>query len=191
MKTFKWEVSEGNFSYPSQIYGSKHYSLSQVWDNFTKSLHDYQVRSRISKYPMKNSHYENFWLDTSEYRCCRPEVFCRKSVLKNFAKFKGELLCQSLLFEKVAGLRPYFFIKNGTPAQVFSCEFCKTSKNTFFTEHLWWLLLWTDLGLTLIMVTFWRCLATLFWTVAFLLNPFLPMILAFSYKSFIICKTAS
>ena len=112
MKTFKWEVSEGNFSYPSQIYGSKHYSLSQVWNNFTKSLHDYQVRSRISKYPMKNSHYENFWLDTSEYRCCRPEVFCRKSVLKNFAKFKGELLCQSLFFEKVAGLRPYFFFRH-------------------------------------------------------------------------------
>ena len=27
-------------------------------------------------------------------------------------------------------------------AQVFSCEFCEISKNTFFTEHLWWLLLW-------------------------------------------------
>ena len=22
-------------------------------------------------------------------------------------------------------------------AQVFSCEFCEVSKNTFFTEHLW------------------------------------------------------
>ena len=22
----------------------------------------------------------------------------------------------------------------------FSCEFCEISKNTFFTEHLWWLL---------------------------------------------------
>ena len=22
-------------------------------------------------------------------------------------------------------------------AQVFSCEFCETFKNTFFTEHLW------------------------------------------------------
>ena len=22
-------------------------------------------------------------------------------------------------------------------AQVFSCEFCKISQNTFFTEHLW------------------------------------------------------
>ena len=25
--------------------------------------------------------------------------------------------------------------------QVFSCEFCEISKSTFFTEHLWWLLL--------------------------------------------------
>ena len=28
-------------------------------------------------------------------------------------------------------------IKKETLAQVFSCEFCETSKNTFFTEHLW------------------------------------------------------
>ena len=29
------------------------------------------------------------------------------------------------------------FIKKETLAQVFSCEFCQISKNTFFTEHLW------------------------------------------------------
>ena len=29
------------------------------------------------------------------------------------------------------------FIKKETPVQVFSCEFCEISKNTFFTEHLW------------------------------------------------------
>ena len=33
-------------------------------------------------------------------------------------------------------------IKKETLAQVFSCEFCEISKNTFFTEHLLWLLLW-------------------------------------------------
>ena len=27
--------------------------------------------------------------------------------------------------------------KKETPAQVFSCEFCEISRNTFFTEHLW------------------------------------------------------
>ena len=29
------------------------------------------------------------------------------------------------------------FVKKETVAQVFSCEFCEISKNTFFTEHLW------------------------------------------------------
>ena len=29
------------------------------------------------------------------------------------------------------------FIKKETLAQVFSCQFCEISKNTFFTEHLW------------------------------------------------------
>ena len=29
------------------------------------------------------------------------------------------------------------FIKKETLAQVFSCEFCEISKNTFFTERLW------------------------------------------------------
>ena len=29
------------------------------------------------------------------------------------------------------------FIKKGTLTQVFSCEFCEISKNTFFTEHIW------------------------------------------------------
>ena len=29
------------------------------------------------------------------------------------------------------------FIKKGTLAQVFACEFCEISKSTFFTEYLW------------------------------------------------------
>ena len=32
------------------------------------------------------------------------------------------------------------FIKKETLAQVFSCEFCEIFKNTFFIEHLRWLL---------------------------------------------------
>ena len=34
------------------------------------------------------------------------------------------------------------FIKKETLAQVFSCKFCEISKNTFFIEHLWWMLLY-------------------------------------------------
>ena len=73
-------------------------------------------------------------------RSSYPEVFCKKSVLRNFAKFTGKQLCKSLFFNKIVGLR-HNFIKKETLAQVFSYEFCEISKNTVFTEHLWWLLL--------------------------------------------------
>ena len=36
-------------------------------------------------------------------RSRRPEVFCKNGVLRNFAKFTGKHLCQSLFFNKVAG----------------------------------------------------------------------------------------
>ena len=48
----------------------------------------------------------------------RPELFCKKGILKNFAKFTGKHLCQSPFFNKQ--------------------EFLRTS---FSIEHLWWLLL--------------------------------------------------
>ena len=41
-------------------------------------------------------------------RSSRPEVFCKKSVLRNLAKFTGKHLCQSLFLNKVAGRRPVF-----------------------------------------------------------------------------------
>ena len=45
------------------------------------------------------------------FKNSRPEVFCKKGVLRNFAKFTGKQLCQSLLFNKVAGLRPATLLK--------------------------------------------------------------------------------
>ena len=54
------------------------------------------------------------------YRSSRQEVFYKKSVLRNFAKFTGKHLCQSL-----------FLIKLQADRQVFSCDFCEISKNTF------------------------------------------------------------
>ena len=38
-------------------------------------------------------------------------MFCLKDILKNFAKFTGKHLCQSLFLNKVAGLRPQNFAK--------------------------------------------------------------------------------
>ena len=54
-------------------------------------------------------------------RSSRPDVFCKKGILRNFAKFTGKHLCQNL-----------FFIKKESLAQEFSCEFCEISKNTYF-----------------------------------------------------------
>ena len=53
-----------------------------------------------------------------------PELFYKKGVLRNFAKFTGKHLeaCK--------------FIKKETPAQVFSCQFFEIFKNTFFTNFL-------------------------------------------------------
>ena len=59
----------------------------------------------------------------------------KKGVLRNFAKFTGKHLCQSLFFNKFAVLCNV--TKKETLVQVFSCEFCEISKNAFFTERLW------------------------------------------------------
>ena len=44
------------------------------------------------------------------FRSSRLEVFSRKGVLRNFAKFTGKHLCQSLFFNKVAGLE-FFLVR--------------------------------------------------------------------------------
>ena len=69
-------------------------------------------------------------------RSCDRSCSMKKSVLRNFAEFTRKHLCHSLFLNKVAGLACNF-IKKETLAQVFSCEFCEISKNTFFTEQLW------------------------------------------------------
>ena len=47
-----------------------------------------------------------------------------------------------------------FFIKKETLAQVFSCEFCEISKNTFFTEHVWTTaFLWTLVHMSLLCIS--------------------------------------
>ena len=50
--------------------------------------------------------------------------------------FSSLLLTNNSFFLKKDALARNF-IKKETLAQVFSCEFCEISKNTFFTELLW------------------------------------------------------
>ena len=79
------------------------------------------LNNKEQKQTQKALIYFNIILFISFNRSSHPEVFCQKCVLKNFAKFTGKHLCQSLCFNKVAGLRrPVNF-----------CQFCEISKNTF------------------------------------------------------------
>ena len=64
------------------------------------------------------------------FKNSRPEVFCKKGVLRNFAKFTGKQLCQSLFLNKAYRPQACNFIKKETLAPVFSCEFCEISKST-------------------------------------------------------------
>ena len=58
-----------------------------------------------------------------------------------FAKFTGKHLCQSLFFNKVAGLRPATLFKKRLWHRCFPVNFAKFLKTPFLTEHLLWLLL--------------------------------------------------
>ena len=69
-----------------------------------------------------------------------PVVFCKKGVFRDFAKFTGKHLCQSVFFNKV-GLRPATLLKKRLWHRCFPVNFEKFLRTPFLTEHLWWLLL--------------------------------------------------
>ena len=71
---------------------------------FTLVFYNYTFSKQISS---NETSLENFKIDSINDRSDRPEVFCKKDVLKNLAKFTGKYLCQSLFFTKVAGLQLY------------------------------------------------------------------------------------
>ena len=61
-------------------------------------------------------------------------MFCEKGVLRNFAKFTGKHLCQSLFFDKVAGGKSTFFYR--TPPVAASELDLDKEKATFYkTEY--------------------------------------------------------
>ena len=66
----------------------------------------FRIKKQV-KFALMCSLREIHWKNGSS----RPEVFCKKIVLRNFAKFTGKHLCQGLFFNKVAW----------TLVQVFSC----------------------------------------------------------------------
>ena len=71
------------------------------------------------------------------YRNSHLELFRQKGAFKNFAKFTGKQLRQSLFLINLLSLKVTLLKKrdSGTGVALWIL------KNTFFIEHLWWLLL--------------------------------------------------
>ena len=63
-------------------------------------------------------------------RSSRSELFYQKGVVKNFAKFAGKHLYQSLFVNKVAGMRPANLVKK-LWTRSFPVNFAKFSRTPF------------------------------------------------------------
>ena len=60
------------------------------------------------------------------------KVSFKRGVRKDFVKCRGKYLCQSLFFNKSAGIRPSNLLKKETVAKVFSMNFAKLLGMIFF-----------------------------------------------------------
>ena len=76
-------------------------------------------------------------------RDSHPELFCKKGILKDVAKFiHRKTPVPGSLFNKVAGLRSATLLKKRLWDGCFLVNFAKFLGTPFFIEHLWWLLLY-------------------------------------------------
>ena len=96
-------------------YSNLYYSSSQTCFHCLRSVLDFCSRS--------NTHRDR----SSHRRCC-----IKKDVLRNFLKFSGKHLCQSLFFNKVAGLWPATLLKNRLWHKCFHVNFRKFLRNLFY-----------------------------------------------------------
>ena len=80
-----------------------------------------------------NNHNPYYIKSSRNVRSSHQRCFVKKMFFE-ISQNSQENTCVRVSIKKV-------FIKKETLAQVFSCEFCEISKNTFVIEHFWWLLL--------------------------------------------------
>ena len=89
--------------------------------------------NKMKEHPF--SMYAKFSEGLYKIRSKRPAVFCRKGVLRNFEKFTGKHLCQSLFFNKVASLRPATLLRKRFWHRCFPVNFAEFLRTPFFTGH--------------------------------------------------------
>ena len=82
-----------------------------------------------------------------------PEVFYKKDPLKNFGKFTGKHLCQSLFFNKVPGLGLQLYLKRHSGTGVFLEILRNFPENLFYRtslEDYFWMLSHSNMASALI-----------------------------------------
>ena len=75
------------------------------------------------------------------YRSRHRKCSIKKGVLRNFTKFTGKHLCQSLFFNKIARLRLATLLKKKLWHRCLPVNFVKFLRTPFLLEHLRWLFL--------------------------------------------------
>ena len=71
------------------------------------------------------------------FRSNRPDMFCKKCILRNFAKFTGKHLYQCFFFQQ----RPANLLKQRLWQRCFPVNFAKFLRTPIVIEHLPWLFL--------------------------------------------------
>ena len=122
--------------------------ITNIFDNYPKCLYyPYCTKLLIFLSPMllllsflrdkvKVPSLNNYEKDFATLLLFKEAVFQRCSEEKGVLKNSQNLQENSCAKVSVLKLQA----KKETRAQVSSCEFCEIFKNTFFIEHLWWLL---------------------------------------------------
>ena len=125
--------------------------FSASWNNVFEQPFTIKLQLKVSSnfvYILFLTFTSDFWRNSSSksalrswFRKLNQGCSIKKGVLRNFAKFTGKRLCQSLFFNKVAGQRPAILLKKRLWHRCFTVNFAKCLRTPFLTEHLWWLLL--------------------------------------------------
>ena len=116
-----------------------HRRLLRLWYSQFSRLSQ-AINSKKQTYITQLTRCINTWPESTvrisgQHQKQSPEVFYKQRFLKNFTIFTGKHLFQSLFLIELQATACN--VIKETLAQMLPCEFCKSFKHTFFTEHLW------------------------------------------------------
>ena len=118
--------------------------ISCSGNDFLSPAHRFRNNKR--GHVFKNTEFNNVYPEPCNQKQKQPpKVFCKKRCFRNFAKFTGKHLCQSLFFNKVASLRLATVLKKRPWRRCFPMNFEKFLRTPILKNTSWLLLLQKEL----------------------------------------------